>query len=316
MSCKCKVCGKEFESDGSLHKHLKAHKLRMVEYYQKYYPRYDLHDNKIIKFKNKQQYFETDFNTRTNLRLWLKERSEKEAKEYCKDILKKRKERRELTYAPTEVELRTLMFPPTSYFNKLFGNYYELCDELGFQNKYVLFPNEEEFVNTSNPIFETGEALISVDTREQKPLKFFLETELKTLPFGDYAFEHPQIPCNTYIERKSIGDFIGTLSGGFPRFKKEIEKSVGAGANLIILIEETLDRCRKFNYQPHVSKKIRATPEYIFHNTRELIQNYPTIQFLFVKGRVEAARVIQKIFVSNIKYIDYDLQLAYNMGLL
>ena len=46
---KCKVCNTEFETEKQLHGHLKVHELRMAEYYQKYLPRYDLHDKKIIK---------------------------------------------------------------------------------------------------------------------------------------------------------------------------------------------------------------------------------------------------------------------------
>ena len=53
MSFKCKVCGQEFETERKLHSHLKKHDLRVASYYQKYYPRYDLHDGKIIKFKSK-----------------------------------------------------------------------------------------------------------------------------------------------------------------------------------------------------------------------------------------------------------------------
>ena len=59
----CKVCQKEFENDASLHRHLRAHSLRKVEYYQKYFPRYDLHTGDIIKFKSKEQYFSSDFNS-------------------------------------------------------------------------------------------------------------------------------------------------------------------------------------------------------------------------------------------------------------
>ena len=79
----CRCCGKEFETEKQLHGHLRAHSLRMVGYYQKFYPRYDLYDGKIIKFKNKKQYFDSDFNSRRNLGLWLKSRDEKEAQEYC-----------------------------------------------------------------------------------------------------------------------------------------------------------------------------------------------------------------------------------------
>ena len=49
---KCKVCDKTFATERSLHAHLKAHKLRLAEYYQTYYPRYDKHDGNIIKFES------------------------------------------------------------------------------------------------------------------------------------------------------------------------------------------------------------------------------------------------------------------------
>ena len=71
----CKVCQKEFENDASLHRHLRAHSLRKVEYYQKYYPRYDLHTGDIIKFKSKEQYFSSDFNSRLSLKHWLKKQN-------------------------------------------------------------------------------------------------------------------------------------------------------------------------------------------------------------------------------------------------
>ena len=69
----CVICNKEFENDRKLHAHLKAHKMRMAAYYQTPFPRFDKHDGKIIKFKNKAQYLETEFNSRTNLRLWLRD---------------------------------------------------------------------------------------------------------------------------------------------------------------------------------------------------------------------------------------------------
>ena len=87
---KCKVCSKEFEGDRQLHGHLKAHGMRMAEYYQKYFPRYDLYNNKIIKFKNKNQYLSSNFNNRKNLKLWLNSVTEDEAKGYCIDFLSTR----------------------------------------------------------------------------------------------------------------------------------------------------------------------------------------------------------------------------------
>ena len=128
---KCASCGKEFEKDRGLHLHLKAHKLSIGDYYNKYYPRYDKHTNELIKFKNKEQYFSSDFNNKRNLKNWLKKIKPSEAKEYCRDLLVKRKEEKKLVYSPTEVELRTLPLPPIPFYEELFGSYYKLCEELG-----------------------------------------------------------------------------------------------------------------------------------------------------------------------------------------
>jgi len=308
QSHKCKVCDKTFATERSLHAHLKAHKLRLAEYYQTYYPRHDKHDGNIIKFKNKDYYFENDFNSRQNLRLWLKGQSEPEAKEYCRELLISRKEKKDIVFAPTQVELRTLMMPPVQVYNSFFDDYYKLCEEVGLISRYK---KPEDKISANNQ----SSSKIYVDTREQKPLDFKnLNKQIKNLKFGDYAFSDQD--SNTYIERKSVSDFIGTLSGGFDRFAREIERAGEAEASLIVLIEEDLNKCRSFNFLPHVSRKIKATPEYIFHNVRYLIQAYPHLQFLFVKDRKESSRVIEKIFLSNNTHKYYDLQYCYDMKVL
>ena len=309
---KCAVCGKEFESDRQLHAHLKAHKLRVAEYYQTYYARYDKHDGSIIKFKNKDQYLSSDYNSRITLKKWLKEAPAEDAKAYCKELLVNRKEKKGLTYAPTQVELRTILSPPVHYYNELFGSYYELCESLGYKNR---FHNPRKIVY--GKIGDDPNHKIYIDTREKLPLKFKgLETEIKTLKFGDYALNNREMTCNCYIERKGIGDFIGTLSGGYDRFTREIERAAEAEAQLIVLVEESLSNCMGFNYLPHVYKKTKVTPDYIFHNVRKLIQTYPHIQFLFVKGRVEASETIKKIFTCACAYKKIDLQLAYDQKML
>ena len=307
----CKVCEKEFENDRQLHGHLKAHGLRMVEYYQKHSPRHDKHDGKIIKFKNKEQYLTTEFNTRTNLRMWLKSISENEAKEYCKDVLIKRKEKRDLIYAPSQVELRTVISPPMQHYNELFGDYYRLCASLGFKNKYGRFSDIVSGYEYNKPEYK-----IFVDTRERIPLKFKRDIEVRKLDFGDYAFSSKAATCNCYIERKMLSDFIGTMSGGYERFINEIERAKDADAYLVILVEDSLNHAMSFPYLPHISKKIKATPEFIFHRVRDIIQKYPHTQFLFVNGRVEASRVIERIFTCGCTYKDIDLQYAYETKVL
>ena len=71
-----------------------------------------------------------------------------------------------------------------------------------------------------------------------------------------------------------------------------------------------------FKKLPYVSKKVRATPEYIFSNVRTLIQKYPYLQFLFVNGRKESVRVMEKMFFNGTDYKNYDLQLAYDLKIL
>tara|TARA_B100001123_G_C15342500_1_gene1035582 strand:- start:2388 stop:3332 length:945 start_codon:yes stop_codon:yes gene_type:complete len=307
LMVKCAVCGKEFESDRKLHAHLKAHKLRMVEYYQKYFPRYDKHDNKIIKFKNKKQYFSTDFNSRENLRNWLKSSDEETVKNYCEDLLTKRKEEKSLVYSPTQVELRTLLFPPIQFYHKRFGNYYKLCESIGYQNRFenvTKIPEPEEYDKNEYKIF--------IDTREQTPLKFDRDFRVRKLKFGDYTFSDRSVSCNSYIERKSLNDFIGTISGGFDRFQREIERAESEDAYLIIVVEKKLSSALNFNSLRELSSKIKATPEFIFHRVRQLIQNNNHIQFLFVDGQDEASRVTEKILTVGCIVRGVDLQLCYD----
>tara|TARA_R100000808_G_scaffold8266_1_gene23489 strand:+ start:23059 stop:23997 length:939 start_codon:yes stop_codon:yes gene_type:complete len=307
----CQECKKEFEAEKQLHAHIKVHDLRVAAYYQKHFPRYDKHDKKIIKFKNKKQYFSTEFNSRTNLRMWLKDQSLEDKKKFCTGVLSKRKEEKELVYSPCQVELRSIMSPPIQYYEKEIGDYYEICKSLGFKNKYTTINNILEEAEWKNPVYK-----ILVDTREQKPLKFERPFELMTLKYGDYTFDNSNATCNTYIERKSLSDFIGTLSGGYERFVNEIKRAEEDGAYLVILVEDTIENASNFKYLPYISKKIRATPEFIFNRVRNLIQKNEHIQFVFVKGRRESARVIEKIFTCGCVHKKTDLQLAYDKKIL
>ena len=279
----------------------------MVEYYQTHEPRHDLLTGELINFKNKDYYFSNDFNNKVSMKKWLKLQDLALQKEYLKKLLSQRKEKHKLTYAPTEVELRSITSPPIPYYHSLFSDYYSLCGEIGFKNKYQ-YPKEELKYKIKDGFS------IFIDTREQMPLVIDYPTEVKGLKFGDYAINDPENKC--YIERKSISDFIGTMSGGYERFCREIERSIAAEANLIVLVERPLQECLSFQYLNYVSKKIKVTPEFVFFNVRELIQKYNNVQFLFVDGREECVRVMKKIFFSNGEYKKYDLQLMYDLKLL
>jgi hypothetical protein len=305
----CLECHKEFNNDTGLHKHLRSHKITQVVYYQKHFPRYDKHDGNFIRFKNKEYYFNTDFNTKTNLKLWLEKVSKDEAKTYLRNYLAKRKERKNLIYAPTQVELRSLPVPGMRYFNDLFGSYYGLCDSMGLKIRHSKF-------DFYLPPKDISKCHIVSDTREQMPLKFKLKTKSEALKFGDYKLSNENFTCDCYIERKTLGDFYGTLTGGIERFTREVFRAHEAGAYLIVLIESNFESVQTFRFQRQVYGKVSISPEFVFHGMRELLQTYQNLQFLFVNNRDEASRVIEKIFASNCEYKEVDLQYAYDTGVL
>jgi hypothetical protein len=311
MSIICKVDGKEFKDEKSLHFALRSYGLNKEKYYHTYYPKKDLLTGETINFKTKDQYLNSDFNDKNNMKKWLKEQPLDKAQEYCRNLLIKRKKDKNLIYSPTQIELRTIMSPSIIFYNKIFNDYYDTCSSIGLENKFI-HPNNitSQFKNKL-----TNRDTIYVDTREQSWLKFDTPFEIKTLSFGDYSCSNEN--CNCYIERKSLSDFISTLSiKNFDRFKNEIEKAQKNNSYLIVIVEEKLASALSFQYLPHISKKIKATPEYIFHNARSLIQEYSNLQFLFVDGRNEMKRAIESMFASKCFYSKVDLQLAYDMKLL
>jgi hypothetical protein len=310
MSVICKVDGKEFPSEKALHMSLKGYGLNKVKYYQTYFERRDLLTNELINFKTKEQYLNSDFNDKNNMKKWLKQQPIEKAQEYCKQLLSKRKAEKNLTYSPSQVELRTIMAPSILFYNKIFDDYYDVCSTLALENRFIHPSNiTDQFKNKLNK-----KSIIYVDTREQSWLKFDTKFEIKTLSVGDYSCSNDS---KCFVERKSLSDFISTLSvKNFDRFKNEIDRAKKSGVYLIVIVEEKLSNALSFQYLPHISKKIKATPEYIFHNARELLQNYDNLQFLFVDGRGEMTRVIESIFTSNCFYKQIDLQLAYDLKLL
>ena len=311
MSVICKVDGKEFKDEKSLHLALRGYGLNKEKYYHQYYPKKDLLTGETINFKTKEQYLNSDFNDKNNMKKWLKSQPLENSKEYCVDLLKKRKKDKNLIYSPCQIELRTIMSPSIVFYNKIFDDYYDVCSSLGLENKFI---HPKNISNQFNFKLNKNDT-IYVDTREQNWLKFNIPFEIKTLPYGDYTCSNDN--CNCYIERKSLSDFISTLSvGNLERFKKEIEKARQNQSYLVVVIEEKLQSALSFQYLPHISKKIKATPEFIFHNVRSLLQEYDNLQFLFVDGREEMKRTIEAVLASKCFYKRVDLQLAYDLKLL
>ena len=81
---------------------------------------------------------------------------------------------------------------------------------------------------------------IAIDSREQQPFHFpedACSVVRATLPTGDYAVAGDY---GFAIERKSMTDFLGTVSTGWARFRREIARARKAGFTLPVIVEGSL----------------------------------------------------------------------------
>lgn len=304
---KCSICKKTFEEDKNLHSHLKSHKVTISDYYHTHFPRKDLLSGELIIFKNKEQYFESDFNSKLNFKKWAKTSDPAIVGEYCKSLLLKRKEKKKSIYPFSQVELKSSGLPSINFLETIIGDYYQFCESNGFEKKFLNPNNKWIKDNFRSDLF------IYVDTREQKPIDFSMQTQVKKLDFGDYCLGDLEISGKTFIERKSLKDFIGTLVAGYDRFCREIERAAEDESAIVVVVENDLATCLKFNYLSYISRNTKVNPDFVFHKVRSLMSMYKNVQFLFVDDRKESSRVIEKIFVNKDIAINYDLQLLYDI---
>lgn len=91
---------------------------------------------------------------------------------------------------------------------------------------------------------------ILVDSREKERLSFshpyITDVKIEKLDVGDYRVEftggyRPPL----VFERKSIGDLYGTMTNGYSRFKKEVERAADSNTQLIVIVEADLSTVAK-----------------------------------------------------------------------
>jgi len=312
---KCMICSKRFDSDKSLHFHLKAHSIKTKEYYEKFFPKKDLLTGEKIEFTNKESYKKKHFVSATNFKTWRKITDINEVRKFCSKLFNDRVKDGKVRFSLSEVELRSLMWPTVSECEKLFDGYYDFCSSVGLINKF------KYYLDVERPA-EDNDFTIYIDTREQLPLEFgSKDTEVRTLKFGDYCASNAYEKCLLYIERKSLADFVGTLSPKhFNRFRNEIMKAADSQAFLVVLVESVFSNAMSFKKQREVRSKERIhkdtkmNPGYILKQMRDLCQEFSHIQFLFVDGREESSRVAQKVFANPDYYSKIDLQYMYDIS--
>lgn len=304
----CAVDNSEHPSLDALHKHIKSLKITQELYYTDYAPQRDLFSGEPIPFKAPaDRYRQINFLNDINLKRYLKENSE--SRQWAVDWLIRRKADKGLLYPPLEVELRSLTAPTTAYFDSI-GGYAKICKELGYTIRFDGKLSHTPLINCP----------IIIDTREQNPLEIKHPTIKSALNVGDYA-----LPANhdkgTCIERKSLSDFVGTLSkreaydgdSNLARFSRELERAKETGTYIIMLVECSIDEALGFN-NVYSMRHFRVTPGHIFRNLRELFHKFDNFQALFVKGRVEAARAVLNLLEAGETVRQVDLQYCYQRG--
>tara|TARA_B100000131_G_scaffold315152_1_gene353120 strand:- start:56 stop:997 length:942 start_codon:yes stop_codon:yes gene_type:complete len=297
---KCEVCGESFKSERGLHAHLKKHNLTVAEYYTQYYPKKDMLTGDPLPFKNKEDYFSKDFLTRARMHKWAASNPNKrEVKDYILEKLKSRINKKSMSSAPCHLDIELTDMPSIDCYKHFFGSYGEACREIGFKPCYSSSMVQGFFEEDS--VYDDIKILI--DTREQKPLKFKNGEALK-LDFGDYTAAG-DFYSYTYIDRKSDTDFKSTLSVGFDRFKREIERAREFDSFLYIVVESSVSNINKNNlFAPH-----KANMAYIWHNTRLLIREYSDVcQVLFSGGRKSSEKLIPRLLRFGKNLWDCDVQ--------
>jgi hypothetical protein len=299
LSVKCKICDAEFKSERSLHAHIKAHGVLLSEYYITYYPRYNLYTNELIPFKNKDQYFSTYFSNNVEMEKWAATADQEHVQQILLDILGKRIISKNLQYAPNHLELKLLDLPNIEIYKTYFGSYNEACRRLQVEpllNKSI----KGKFLKDSKNL---NDMEILIDTREQTPLKFSNSKSHK-LDFGDYTASGDYYN-KTYVDRKSETDFKSTMTVGFERFRKELERAKNFDSFMYIVTESSIDKIINNNsFGAH-----KSNLKFVWHQMRILSHEFArNCQFIFSGGRNRSQNLIPKLLEAGEEMWHSDVQ--------
>lgn len=298
-----------------LHKHLKRLKVKQEVYYTDHAPIRDLHTGEAIPFKAPAaDYLKRQFLSRTTLKGWLKANPEA-GRDWALDWLAARVADKGLTAAPCQVELRSIPSPcpDIRYYEDAFdGGWATASQWAGLVPRFPLGGALAAAATLPCPVV--------IDTREQDPLDLPCESVRGTLKTADYGLPAAH-DKGIYIERKSLSDFIGSISSretrpgdsNLARFTRELERAEEIGAYVVMLVEAKLSDCLAFNQIPYLKRQfshVKVTPDHLFHNLRDLLQRFPTtFQTLFVDGRPAAAATVVRLLAAGDSVKTVDLQL-------
>lgn len=303
----CQVCKKEFEKLGGLHLHInKSHGLSQEDYYYYYYPRYDLGTNDLIDYKNYNQYFEASFNNRESFLTWLTDNWRNDnVKDYFIKTIQKRVDKKGYRFLPGQVVLKSLLLPSLQWLDRIYSGIDNLSNILNQSGIALRHTYKFDRID-----FNYSDLVIYIDTREQKALSLDCKTSVMCLNIADYTASGEHF-SNTFIERKSLADLVGTLSSGIDRFEREISKAKLLDAYIVVIVEDTYSNAIDYS-RGRFGQKI--TGSNIFFEIRRLSEKYDNIQFLFSGSRNRSSELIKKILLLKEQAKILDLEYLKDIG--
>lgn len=301
MPFTCNKCSNFFSDKEVFLNHIKKdHSLSHKNYFETFVAKKDTVSGNPIVFKSFEQYMLTDFESKANMLKWMKSVDSTISKKFIFDKIKKFSELKSVSIFPSSSELRTISYLPSlRTTNFFFENLNQFIDSTGLTRRYNYNLNELKL----NFILQKN---IAVDTREQKPIVFKnIQCEKRKIEYGDYS-------CDDIlsVERKSLNDLISTLSKGFERFQREIERAKENYGYIVVVVDCDINKFLSFEFSGSL-RYGKASSEFIFHRFREISRLFPeTIQFCFSGGRKESAKLIPLI-LANTKEIISKVDMQY-----
>jgi hypothetical protein len=299
FSCKESTCQYSCENKNDFIDHVKnAHGIKIDQYLKWNLNKRDLFTKEVIEFKSFEQYLLTDFVNKKNMLSWLKLEKDGLSKKFLLNKIIEHSKLKSVCYFPSCSELRTISYLPSiKTYEFFFSDLNKFIESTGLIRRFNYNKNELNF----NFIYNKN---IIIDTREQKPLKLdSFQVASSKLEFGDYSSDFLLA-----VERKSLSDLVSTLSSGFDRFTREIQRAKDSNGYLVVITECDINKFLSFSYS-RTGKFLKASPDFIFHRFREICRMFPEhVQFCFSGGRRESSTLIPKILslnVSEAKRLDF-----------
>jgi hypothetical protein len=279
------------------------------DFVKQHKPKQDMLTGEDIKLgSNFEAYLLKDFAGRKNQLAWLKLQEKAAAQEYLILSIKRYAEMKGLEYFPSHFELRTIdsLVSMKTYVHFFKNNeLYKFIESSNLKNRYSYFSDLK--------FYSEFEGEITIDTREQKPIKFppkLIKSKVEKLNYGDYSMNGI-----FSIERKSLSDLASTLSGGWERFFRECQRVVENNGYMVILVDSDVNDFLSLDFG---GKKLygKASAGFLMKRARDLCRSFPlNIQFLFSGGRKNSSILIPNLIYWGETYCSkLDLQYYKDSG--